>query len=358
MSNHFAAHDGFTLIELAVCIVLVGLVASASLTFFAGKGDQDCMAATQEKLAIIEQKLNEYSGANNRYPRPANPSLGSADAFVGREVPSGSDAAIARVGSAPGVLIGALPHATLGLPDEFLTDCWGRNYLYAITEELTQLSSAANLSTRGRITVRRGGLSSAQTLSSEASYVVVSQGDVALTGATGTRGPANPFCNGSSSPRTDRENCDTANAVFYTSNSRYVSELFDDLVLVGERPSMPSNSCGSGNVTWGNCSAPALLTLNGLSVNLTNITSGYTGVALSTCTNGVRSTLGVCLPIGACQGTNPRTGLPMTLLTGIGMNFGTPICKSYRCCNGAITSQPLPFCTLPVDLPGIAITCP
>lgn len=38
-----------------------------------------------------------------------------------------------------------------------------------------------------------------------------------------------------------------------------------------------------------NCAAPTVVTLGGLSVSLTNIHSGYTGLALSTCSGGTRT---------------------------------------------------------------------
>ena len=92
--------------------------------------------------------------------------------------------------------------------------------------------------------------------------------------------------------------------------------------------------------------------------NVTNQTPGYTGIALSTCMNGTRTTVGVCLPVGACATTSPRDGSSIILLTGVGMNFGANICQRYACCNGTVSITPLSPCLLPVDLPGITISCP
>lgn len=126
-------------------------------------------------------------------------------------------------------------------------------------------------------------------------------------------------------------------------------------MVVANRVASP-NDCAVSTVTWGtHCSGNALLTIAGLSVNVTNTTPGYTGLAVSTCTNGVRSTLGVCLPIGACVVTSPRDGNPTAMLTGTTIHYGTGVCKTYKCCSGGVTITPLAPCLSPLDLPGLGV---
>ena len=204
----------------------------------------------------------------------------------------------------------------------------------------------------------------------DAAYVLLSHGESALGASPHNWGGTKRNCNtewlNPAIRRADKENCDTYNAVFFTNNLQDgdVEEyFFDDILIYASKPNIvkeeepppAETSCNAGMVTWGgNCAAPALITLLGLSVTLTNTNSGYTGVALSTChPNGTRITLGTCLPIGTCTAPSPRGGLPVVLLTGISMDFGMGVCKKYSCCTGVVKVQNIFPCPL-LDLPGIA----
>lgn len=363
--TRYGCNSGFTLIELCVCLLLLSFMVSFSVQAFQSDTEGACRTRTDQQLQQIRQHLANFVARTGRYPLPAGRSIGIGNAAYGSEVATPTDTRIHRIVATQPVLVGALPHASIGLPMEMGSDCWGTKFTYAVTESHTTTVGYAAAAQEGGITVRNGRPSQYQIVTTKASYVVVSHGADALGGSAmnyqGSLKTCNSEAGDGSIQRVDKENCDTLDTVFYSTprnSGDTASRFFDDHLIMAERPNVPEASCAAQTVTWGSgCSAPALLTLGGLSVNVTNIAAGYTGVALSTCTNGVRSTLGVCLPIGFCTTTNPRTGNPMTLLTGVGMNFGPGICKRYACCSGVVSITPLAICPI-IDLPGLAISCP
>jgi hypothetical protein len=286
------------------------------------------------------------------------------DPAYGKEAPTPTSPLIDQVSGPPDVLVGAYPFAALGLSPEDAVDCWGNKFTYAVTTSLTAETTYAIAGNLGGITMRTGMLASATDLTTQAAYVIVSHG-AQSDGASsrtysGTKKNCNSMVSNASVLRIDKENCDTLNRTFFYqpyNNGDNPAQFFDDLVVYATKAPLevapPGGSCGPGMVTWGgNCAAPALITLLGLSVNLTNINSGYTGLAISTCVNGERQTIGTCLPIGTCSAASPRGG-PLVLLTGVSMNFGTGICQRYSCCSGSIQTSGLFPCPA-LDLPGVS----
>lgn len=374
---------GFTLVEMAVMLIIIGLMTGYGLHAFDSDNGDQCAQNSTRTLQELQDALNRFVAAQGRLPMPAGRSYSTSDPYFGQEVGSPTSAAIDRLVGPPAVLIGAFPVTTLGLSPDRAIDCWGNKFTYAVTEALTNAASYADSAVQGGIEIRYGPLGAYQMLTNKAAYTLISHGEDALGASKANyKGPkrncnveeANPVVT-----RIDKENCDTLNSMFYSAEfnrGTRSADFFDDLLIYAEKkpvlppaapsPSSPSpspspapsaNDCAGGLVTWGgNCAAPALLTLAGLDVTLTNINSGYTGVAVSTCNNGSRTTIGACLPVGACSTTSPRGG-PLLLLTGISMNFGTGVCKRYSCCSGSVTITNISPCLLPADLPGIA-SCP
>lgn len=349
---------------MAISLGFIALMTGFGLTLARASNSDGCQTVTIASLTSAQRSLEQYVATNGRYPLPASRLLTSSHADYGREASSPTALGIHRVAQASPVLIGALPHTTLELPTAMASDCWGHSYTYAVSEQFTTGAGYSSTTSLGGITLRSGTLSSSQLLAADVAYVALSHGQDAL-GATPASysGPA-ITCNteraDASLTRIDKENCDSTNALFYASapNTDDGEQFFDDWLVYGIRPT-PTGDCSASPVTWGgNCAGSALLTIAGLSVNVTNTTPGYTGLAVSTCTAGVRSTLGICLPIGACVITSPRDGSPTAMLTGTTINYGTGICKTYKCCSGGVSQSALSPCLTPLDIPGLAFSCP
>lgn len=341
---------GFSLLEIAITLLIISLMVGFGLQFHGKSGIATCHRSTPDELATMQNAIDQFVAANGRYPLPASRRVGVNDPMYGREVGGPFDSSIVRIPQASPVLMGALPHVTLNLPSELASDCWGNKFTYAVTQSFTTAAGYSNSANFGGIVLRYGP--------------IASHGHDALGASRANYSGPEINCNSVASDlsqaRIDKENCDTINSIFYLSeiNTSQPDLHFDDYVVVANRVASPSD-CAASTVSWGgHCYGNALLTLGGLSVNVTNTAPGYTGLALSTCTNGVRNTLGVCLPIGACIYNNPRNGEPTAVLTLTSMNYGLGICKTYKCCNGTITATPLTPCLSSLDLPGVALSCP
>lgn len=83
---------GYSLTELDIVLAIIGLISGMTLSI--GKVQMDIaeMQGTQERLAIVRDALLLFQKKHGRYPCPALPAEGPADASYGREA-AGCDTA-------------------------------------------------------------------------------------------------------------------------------------------------------------------------------------------------------------------------------------------------------------------------
>lgn len=257
----------FTLLELAVTLVIVSLMTGFALQIFQVNRNVDCVQTTKAQLQTIQRALDQYAANNQRLPRPALLTTGSGNPVFGAEASSGYTTISAGTDN---VLMGALPNVTLGLDSSYAADCWGNKFVYAVTQKLTSSDPTNGYpgNNDGQITLKTGTLASPTTLSSNIAYVVISMGPDGFG--------ANPLtvadstirhCTGSTAARVDRENCDltaSGNTVFFTNaiDTGDMASHFDDLlVFMGKQStSLPSNVYCWGSYSirgWLGISAPA-----------------------------------------------------------------------------------------------------
>ena len=103
--------SGFTLIELAVVIAIVGLLLGGLLVPLANQVDRDRVDATRKQLSDIEETLIGFAMANGRLPCPDTDGDGQEDAGCGNTTE------------------GDLPWATLGVERQ---DAWGHPFRYRV----------------------------------------------------------------------------------------------------------------------------------------------------------------------------------------------------------------------------------
>lgn len=243
-----AMRHGFSLIEISIVLVIVGLMTTFALQFFGKEDGEACLARTREQLASIQAALQHFTTTQGRLPKPARAGDGSNNAQFGVEATGAigdpADAAYATdvpsgVSSAGGVLIGTVPHSTLALGTSFAADCWGGKFTYAVTNALTSSNATTGYpsSAAGGITINSSTLGAPQLLSNSMAYVVVSHGmdQYGATPMSANDRTAN-HCNGSSEPKIDRENCN-GDAIFFNSahNTGTTGEYFDDAVVFGAK---------------------------------------------------------------------------------------------------------------------------
>jgi hypothetical protein len=160
--------NGFTIIEMAVIIIVVGLLMAAFFSLYDVYKKHEQNQGTWDKLDTIRQALGEYQFYTGHYPCPAGLALGPGDSFYGDAIcpavapapgalSSGGcssqgicryDSSLARQYTVPGttdtVLVGAVPINELlskvqqtKISASEITDSWGDKIVYMVTESQT-----------------------------------------------------------------------------------------------------------------------------------------------------------------------------------------------------------------------------
>lgn len=229
-----ARRNGFTLLEMAVVLVIIGL-----LVGLVGKTQRvvtppACAQVTKQQLNRIQQAMQAYELRNGRYPRPASRTAGVADIHFGREVDLLD---LGKIHDANNLYYGALPIQPLGLPAEFASDCWGNKFSYVVTKAMTEASSYPDAT--GMVQLYTGVAGAGQLQAGDLGYIIISHGENARDRGgvpTNYTGADAGWC-GLAGNGTDEENCDITNAIFY--DSLYATRgnaYFDDIVAYGNRP--------------------------------------------------------------------------------------------------------------------------
>lgn len=132
----FAAEPGFTLIEIAVVIVILSLLLAMIAGIATAMLGQQRREATRQRLAGVETAIALFVSQNLRLPCPANGAIAGTDANAGLEqisapgLPTFSTCAVA--GAANSQAGGVVPWRTLGLSEQDVTDGWGNRLTYRV----------------------------------------------------------------------------------------------------------------------------------------------------------------------------------------------------------------------------------
>lgn len=202
------AQAGFTLIELSIVVLIVGLMLSAFGAAFVQYMQTAREKAVQQKIEDIETALGRFLALNGRYPCPARMIAPPDSASFGVEVNTNCGAgAIGGTFRATGtdgrmVRIGAVPTRTLNLPDDYALDSWSMRILYGVTEVLASPGTFAQ--NRGAFSIVDSNGNSVITPPGSGHYAVISVGPDAM-GSYTAQGAAGPAC---VAARLDGENCD------------------------------------------------------------------------------------------------------------------------------------------------------
>lgn len=124
---------GFTLIEIAVVIVILGFLLVLLVGISTSLIGQQRREATRQRIAGVETALALYVSQNQRLPCPADGSLAPTDANLGVEGRAGvSPNFTCNLGGANGQTNGVVPWRTLGLAEVDITDGWGTRLTYRV----------------------------------------------------------------------------------------------------------------------------------------------------------------------------------------------------------------------------------
>ena len=165
---------GFTLLELSVVLVIIAAITGVGIGMGSSMIDSASRAGTQQKMDTIEAALEAFRLANDRLPCPADARLAASSSNYGQEAANlgsctgGAPAADATANNGNNsnipanttVAEGAVPVRTLGLPDQFQFDAWGRKFSYAVWTPMTNLNAFVTYGIAqncGGITVENAG---------------------------------------------------------------------------------------------------------------------------------------------------------------------------------------------------------
>lgn len=120
---------GFTLVEMAIVLLIVGLLLGGGLTVLTTQMEQQRVRDTQRLLDEVKEALIGFALANGRLPCPAPATAATGSALAGLEPNP------LVVGGCTN-LAGVLPWATLGVSE---SDAWGNRFTYRIAREFTRV---------------------------------------------------------------------------------------------------------------------------------------------------------------------------------------------------------------------------
>jgi len=125
MNNYFSKQfAGFTLVEMAIVLVILGFVLGALLLPLQVQRQQIAQSQTENTLETARQALLGFAQSRGRLPCPATV------ASNGAELPLGGGACTQQVGFLPAATLGIQPTDAQG----FALDGWNNRIRYAVTQ--------------------------------------------------------------------------------------------------------------------------------------------------------------------------------------------------------------------------------
>lgn len=181
--------DGFSLLELTIFMVVLGLIATPFLHLYTVNKKREQIEGTKREVFEIQYALQAYVNKFNRLPCPADPSIPITSSGWGSETacpvnpadPPTNGSGVKSVTNSAGdkVWIGSVPVNAINLANEYAADSWGGRYTYAVSRKLTTPNSwPANAAPAppGSISVVNEKGVSISTPSDVARFVVLSHG--------------------------------------------------------------------------------------------------------------------------------------------------------------------------------------
>lgn len=146
MQNNY---KGFTLVEMAVVLVIIGLMLSAGMGFGTTQIQSAKIAATKQKQETIKLALINFISRNNRLPCPAVANLAPGSAGYGAEAATPGTCTSATTNGA--VVTGIVPWVSLGLSDENGSDGYYNRFTYQVVLAATNANAKTISYIRGAI---------------------------------------------------------------------------------------------------------------------------------------------------------------------------------------------------------------
>lgn len=233
---------GFTLIELSVVIVILGLLSAGIIAAYSVYMQKEQTSRTQRNIEAVNDAIASFVAENGYLPCPASPDDAASRATNCGDGGTSVSPVMARVGAGGGlnVRIGVVPVSVnegVGVvrqlvPGEKAIDGWNNRLAYAVVEEMA-VPGNGRMDQDGAITIRNSGGGNATTT---ARYIVLSHGQDGA-GAYSRAGLPRQPCAAGSGGLNDIINCDNLDATFVsignggTRSTSGDANNFDDFVM-------------------------------------------------------------------------------------------------------------------------------
>jgi prepilin-type N-terminal cleavage/methylation domain-containing protein len=136
---------GFTLVEMAIVVVIFGLLLTAILTPLQAQRNIAAQRETEAILVNAKQALLGFAQANGRLPCPATNNGGAFPDGTGTANPNASGACSQAVGFLPASTLGLQPADAQG----FAIDAWNNRIRYAVTQTSAGGAATPDFTTAG-----------------------------------------------------------------------------------------------------------------------------------------------------------------------------------------------------------------
>jgi prepilin-type N-terminal cleavage/methylation domain-containing protein len=151
MMNTASRHKrGFTLIEMAIVLLIIGLALGMILNVTGSMRDSQNRQLVQTKLAVLDTALANFVAQNKRLPCPANGLLASGAANAGVETLSAGPPPVGAPAKGTcnpaSQANGVIPWMSLGLTESDATDPWNGRMTYRVFPPLAMQAQSVGTS--------------------------------------------------------------------------------------------------------------------------------------------------------------------------------------------------------------------
>jgi prepilin-type N-terminal cleavage/methylation domain-containing protein len=142
---------GFSLLEVSIALLIIGIMTVAAIRLYDAASKQQRLEETQRRMEVVVKALAEFVETSNRIPCPADPRVNDASfgwewgvteaqLRVVAQRPIGACDPVATPESREGLV----PFQTLNIPFEMTKDGWGNYFTYAVSPVFTLQTDKAS----------------------------------------------------------------------------------------------------------------------------------------------------------------------------------------------------------------------
>lgn len=247
MHTQNQTNGGFSLLELSISLVVIGLITASFLGFMKISQQKTVLTTTHNSIKSINQGVEVYVEWNKKLPCPAPMLAASGDPRQGHALDceaimkersfSTSQEYIlthAKDDSSRRIVIGRVPYTDLNIPYKDTLDGWGREMFFAVSLSLTDVQEYTQYG--GVIDVIDQHDKELTKAESKAQYIVWSA-------AANNTGTLDGNCLENKGP--EAENCDE-NGIFRSMPVSHGEVYFDDILsytVFVKRPEIVEENC-------------------------------------------------------------------------------------------------------------------